>query len=112
MFGEVNLMTVPVLAGPSVFGRAIVILIFGNEQNCMLINKRLGVKVARKDCRESVGTETEAVFIIKYSNSENKSDKSVFAATIFFQLASIGSLAMILMLCRKQWLEQISWDVS
>ena len=84
MFGEVNLMTVPVLAGPSVFGRAIAILIFGNEQNCLLINKRLGVKVARKDCRESVGKETEAVFIIKYSYSENKSDQSVFLATIFF----------------------------
>ena len=32
MFGEVNLMKVPVLAGPSVFGRAFAILIFGNEQ--------------------------------------------------------------------------------
>ena len=62
MFGELDLMSLTPIGGPSAFGRLLAATIFGADDKCELIHQRLGVKIRKNNCRTSANAEKEALF--------------------------------------------------
>ena len=62
MFGELDLMTLTPIGGPSAFGRLLAATIFGADDKCELIHQMLGVKIRNNHCRTSANAEKEAFF--------------------------------------------------
>ena len=61
MFGELDLMSLTPIGGPSAFGRLLAATIFGADYKCELIHQRLGVKIRKNNCRTSANAEKEAL---------------------------------------------------
>ena len=61
-FGDLDLMTLNPIGGPSSFGRLLAATLFGAEEKCELMNKRLGAKIMRSNCRERASLEKEQLF--------------------------------------------------
>ena len=62
IFGELDLMTLTPIGGPSTFGPLLAATIFGADNKCEQIHQRLGVKIRKNNCRTWANAEKEALF--------------------------------------------------
>ena len=58
----VDLMTVDPSEGASIFGRKLAAVIFNAEEDCLLINQRMGVKMNKKGSRSAASSDLEHLF--------------------------------------------------
>ena len=58
----VDLMTLDPSEGASIFGRKLAAVIFNAEEDCLLINQRMGVKINKKGSRKAASSDLENLF--------------------------------------------------
>ena len=58
----VDLMTVDPSEGASIFGRKLAAVIFNAEEDCLLINQRMGIKMNKKGSRKAASLDLENLF--------------------------------------------------